>query len=398
MVFLWGSNAREAHPIWFHHLLKGIRHQGTRLYVMDPRRSSSAQWADRWVGLRAGSDIALANAMAREIIHAGLHHTAFIANATEGFDAYRQAVERYTLDFAEVETGIPGDVIREAAHTFATAPRAMICWTLGITEHHNAVDNVLALINLTLLTGQVGRWGAGCNPLRGQNNVQGGGDMGAIPNKLAGFQDIEQDHDARGRFEAAWGTTIQPKYGLNLTQMLHAMSRGELKARLCIGENPAQSDADGHHVEQALRALRHAGVTGPSPAADGGRRQQPSLRHLQAIRAALGRRHRDPPRDARRNRRHAQEPNHVKGNWPEVLGDKRGDIWYGMEALVGDPLYGRYEPDDEVVVCPIRDRPVGRCRAAEGFDNRTITGIKHVAECAGIEKYHAIHSSYSVVA
>ena len=120
---------------------------------------------------------------------------------------------------------MPADVIREAAHAYARADKAMVCWTLGITEHHNAVDNVLALINLALLTGHVGRWGCGCNPLRGQNNVQGGGDMGAIPNKLPGFQDIEQDHAARARIGALWGTTIQPKYGKNLTQMLHAMSR-----------------------------------------------------------------------------------------------------------------------------------------------------------------------------
>lgn len=257
VVFLWGSNAREAHPIWFHHLLKGIRHHGTRLYVMDPRRTSSAQWADVWCGLRVGSDVALSNAMARVIIHEGLQHEAFIGNSTTGFAAYREAVEPYTLDVAETLTGVPGDVIREAAIAFARAPRAMICWTLGITEHHNAVDNVLALINLCLLTGQVGRWGAGCNPLRGQNNVQGGGDMGAIPNKLAGFQDIEQDHEARARFEKAWGVPIQPTYGYNLTQMLHAMADGRMKALLCIGENPVQSDADAHHVRHALESLDH---------------------------------------------------------------------------------------------------------------------------------------------
>ena len=257
VVFLWGSNAREAHPIWFHHLLKGIRNHGTRLYVMDPRRTSSAQWADVWCGLRVGSDIAFANAMAREIIHAGLHHEAFIANATEGFEAYRAAVEPYTLEYVEPITGIPADVIREAAHTFARAQRAMVCWTLGITEHHNAVDNVLALINLCLLTGHVGRWGSGCNPLRGQNNVQGGGDMGAIPNKLAGFQDIEQDHVARARFEQAWKTDIQPAYGWNLTQMFQAMGRGELRGLFVIGENPAQSDADAHHIEKLLRGLDH---------------------------------------------------------------------------------------------------------------------------------------------
>ena len=139
VVFLWGSNARSAHPIWFHHLLKGI-HRGTRLYVMDPRRTETAQWADVWLGLRVGSDIALANCMAREIIHAGLAHEAFIANGTTGFAEFRAGVEPYTLARGEELTGVPADVIREAAHTFARADKAMICWTLGITEHHNAVD------------------------------------------------------------------------------------------------------------------------------------------------------------------------------------------------------------------------------------------------------------------
>ena len=257
VVFLWGSNAREAHPIWFHHLLKGIRHHGTRLYVMDPRRTASAQWADQWLGLRVGSDIALANAMAREIIHAGLAHRAFIENATEQFAQYAGAVESYTLEWAEPVTGIPADVIREAAHAFAKAERAMVCWTLGITEHHNAVENVLALINLTLLCGHVGRWGSGCNPLRGQNNVQGGGDMGAIPNKLPGFQDIEMDYQARARFEQAWGRGIPPKAGWNLTQMFHAMERGALSALYVIGENPAQSDADAHRISGLLEGLDH---------------------------------------------------------------------------------------------------------------------------------------------
>jgi formate dehydrogenase major subunit len=133
----------------------------------------------------------------------------------------------------------------------------MICWTLGITEHHDAVDNVLALINLCLLTGHVGRWGCGCNPLRGQNNVQGGGDMGAIPNKLPGFQDIEQDAAARERFGRHWGVELQPHYGLNLTQMIKAMGRRDLTALYVIGENPAQSDADGHHVMEALAGLDH---------------------------------------------------------------------------------------------------------------------------------------------
>ena len=256
VVFLWGSNAREAHPIWFHHLLKGIRN-GARLYVMDPRRTASAQWADVWMGLRVGTDIALANTMAREIVHAGLVDEEFVATATVGFQEYRACIEGCTLDWGERITGVPAPLIRDAAHAFARAERAMVCWTLGITEHHNAVDNVLSLINLCLLTGHVGRWGSGCNPLRGQNNVQGGGDMGAIPNKLPGFQDVEQDAEARERAGRQWGTTIPPRYGKNLTQMLHAMEHDELTALLVIGENPAQSDADGNKVERLLRGLDH---------------------------------------------------------------------------------------------------------------------------------------------
>ena len=251
VVLLWGSNARETHPIFFHHLLAGVRN-GARLYVVDPRRTSSAQWADRWLGLDVGSDVALSNTMAREIIHAGLHNAVFVERATEGFEAYAESVEPFTLAEGERLTGVPADVIRETAHAFARADRAMICWTLGITEHHNAVDNVLALINLGLLCGHVGRYGSGLNPLRGQNNVQGGGDMGAIPNKLPGFQDLERDDEARARFEAAWGAPIRPRYGWHLTQMFEAMERGELRTLYVIGENPAQSEAD---ISKARRLL-----------------------------------------------------------------------------------------------------------------------------------------------
>ena len=254
-MFLWGSNARDAHPIWFHHLLKGIQN-GARLHVVDPRRTSSAQWADVWLGLNVGTDIALSNAMAREIIHAGLHDEAFISRGTTGFEAFRQSVEPYTLDVASAATGIPADVIRDSAHQYATADRAMICWTLGITEHHNAVDNVVSLINLALLTGHVGRYGCGCNPLRGQNNVQGGGDMGALPNMLPGFQDVANDAE-RAKFERAWGRDILPTEGLNLTEMMDAMEHKELTALYVIGENPAQSDADATQVAHLLGQLDH---------------------------------------------------------------------------------------------------------------------------------------------
>ena len=256
VIFLWGSNARETHPIFFHHVLKAV-HAGARLFAVDPRRTGSAQWADAWLGIDVGTDVALSNTMAREIMHAGLHNREFIERATTGFDEYAASVEPWTLERGELETGVPADVIRDAAHAYARADRAIICWTLGITEHHNAVDNVFALINLALLTGHVGRYGSGLNPLRGQNNVQGGGDMGAIPNKLPGFQDIERDDEARARFEKAWGTTIQPRYGWHLTQMFEAMDRGELRTLYVVGENPAQSEADAKHTKKLLEGLDH---------------------------------------------------------------------------------------------------------------------------------------------
>jgi predicted molibdopterin-dependent oxidoreductase YjgC len=256
VTFLWGANARENHPIFFHRVLKGI-HNGARLYVMDPRRTASAQWADHWLGLNVGSDIALSNAMAREIIHSGLANDAFIQRATTGFDAYRASVESYTLEYAERETGVPAEVIREAAHAYARADRAEIAWTLGITEHHNAVDNVLSLINLALLTGHVGKYGSGVNPLRGQNNVQGGGDMGAIPNRLVGFQDWTTEPEVLAKFEKAWGVKLEPRYGRNLTQMFDGMEHGEVRAVYAIGENPAQAEADQHRAVRLLKGLDH---------------------------------------------------------------------------------------------------------------------------------------------
>ncbi len=308
VILLWGSNARETHPIIFHHLLKGVRN-GARLFAMDPRRTSSAEWADLWLGLDVGTDIVMANAMGREIIAAGLANEEFIGRATSGYEDYRAGVESYTLERAERETGVPAAAIREAAHAYAQADKAMICWTLGITEHHNAVDNVLALISLALLCGHVGKWGSGLNPLRGQNNVQGGGDSGALPDRLPGFQHVENDA-LRAPFDKAWNVMVPPKRGWNLSAMYDAMERGDLTALYCIGENPVQSEADVHRVKRVLGGLEFmvvqdifltataemADVVLPAAAAwaetDG--TVTNSERRVQRVRKAL-----DPPGDAR---------------------------------------------------------------------------------------------------
>ncbi len=214
VIFLWGANARENHPIFFHHVLKGV-HNGARLFVVDP-----APHDDRPVGR------SLAGPQRRHRHRAGQRHGPRDHPRRSGqHDVHRArdraASRRIATPSSPTRSTTPEQspacrrhVIREAALAYARADRAMICWTLGITEHHNAVDNVLALINLALLTGHVGRYGSGLNPLRGQNNVQGGGDMGAIPNRLVGFQDI-LDPDVRARFEQGMGRHAQARVRLH---------------------------------------------------------------------------------------------------------------------------------------------------------------------------------------
>ncbi len=369
VLFLWGANARENHPIFFHHVLKAI-HRGARLYAVDPRRTSSAQWADEWLGLNVGTDIVLANAMARVIIHAGLENRAFIDRATTGFEAYRACVESYTLEYAELTTGVPADVIARAALAYARADRAVICWTLGITEHHNAVDNVLALINLALLTGHVGRYGSGLSPLRGQNNVQGGGDMGAIPNRLVGFQDWTTDPGIRTKFEKAWGVPLVPKYGKHLSQMFEAMEEGELRAVYAIGENPARSEADQGRTERLLQGLDHlvvqdifltrtaelASVVLPASSSwcESEGTVTNSERRVQRVRKAL-----DPPGNARDDRWIICEIARRLGHdWGHPSAE---EVWNDLRALapmVAGMTYDRLEKEGGIQwPCPDEQHP-----------------------------------------
>jgi formate dehydrogenase major subunit len=319
---------------------KAVR-RGARLCVVDPRRTRSAEWADLWLGLDVGTDIALANGIAREIIHAGLVHEWFVGHATTGYAEYAASVEPWTLERTERETGVPGFAIRELAHAYGSAAKAQLCWTLGITEHHNAVDNVLGLINLALLTGHVGREGSGLSPLRGQNNVQGGGDMGAIPNRLPGFQDI-LDPDVRARFADAWGRKIQPRYGLHLSAMFEAMDAGTLRAVWCMGENPAQSEADVTHARRLLEGLdvlvvqdifltktaELAGVVLPATAAwcESEGTVTNSERRVQRVRKAI-----EPPGDARDDRWILAEVARRLGwDWPHASAE---EVWNELRSL-----------------------------------------------------------------
>jgi len=343
--------------------------KGARLYAIDPRRTSSAAWADVWLGLDVGSDIALANAIGREIIAAGLCNRGFIERATTGFDAYRQSVEPYTLDDAESITGIPADTIRELAHSYARAKSAQVCWTLGITEHHNAADNVFAIINLALLTGHVGRYGSGLVPLRGQNNVQGGGDMGAIPNKFVGGQDVENGAH-RATFEREYGRSLPAERGWHLTEMFEAMEHGTLRTLYVIGENPAQSEADGTRALRLLESLDHivvqdifltrtaelAHVVLPAAAAwcESEGTVTSSERRVQRVRKAL-----NPPGDAR-------DDVSILCDLARRLGRDWGtpsaeDVWNEIRRLSpwhGGMSYARLEALDGLQwPCPTDDHP-----------------------------------------
>ena len=368
VIILWGSNARNAHPIFFHHVLKGI-HNGAKVFAVDPRRSESAQWADVWLGIDVGTDIALSNAVAREIISAGLVNEEFIARATTGYDEFVASVEPWTLERAAMVTGVPAESIKELAHTYANAKTAQLCWTLGITEHHNATDNVLSLINLSLLTGHVGRYGSGLVPVRGQNNVQGGGDMGALPNKFPGFQNVE-DPEARLKFETKWNTPVPQKDGLHLTLQFEAMGRDEIKGLYVIGENPAQSEADTTHTLELLSHLDFmvvqdifltktaalADVVFPSAAdwceADG--TMTSSERRVQRTRKAL-----EPPGEARTDSDILSALAERMGHgWGTPTAEEVWDELRSLSPMHGGMSYARLEEHGGLQwPCPDEDHP-----------------------------------------
>ncbi|HET6430092.1 MAG TPA: molybdopterin-dependent oxidoreductase, partial [Phycisphaerae bacterium] len=253
-VFVIGSNTTDCHPVIGSAIKRAVLQRGIKLIVADPRRIELAEAACLHLQQRGGTDVALINAMMRVILHEGLADEAFIAERTEGFEDLRRAVEPYTLELAEKITGVPAADIAEAARMYAKAPAASIVYSMGITQHITGTDNVLSLANLAMLTGNVGKPGAGVNPLRGQNNVQGACDMAALPNVLPGYQRVD-DPASRGKFEQAWGVTLPGEPGLTVVEMIHAAEAGTIKALVLMGENPMMSDPDVNHVERALKTL-----------------------------------------------------------------------------------------------------------------------------------------------
>ncbi|OIJ14869.1 formate dehydrogenase [Anaerobacillus alkalilacustris] len=245
-----GSNTTDAHPVVANRIKKAVK-QGVRLIVIDPRKIDMTKPAEKHLQLKVGSDIALLNAMMHVIINEELYDKEYIQRVSEGFDELKEKVQSYTPEYAEDITGVPADDIREVARMYATADRGMIAYTLGITEHHFGVNNVFAIANFALLTGNIGKEGTGIMPLRGQNNVQGAGDMGCLPNQLTGGSKLINDGE-RKLFEDAWDVKISPQVGHTQTTMFEKMTEGKMKALYIIGENPIMVDANMNHTRKAI--------------------------------------------------------------------------------------------------------------------------------------------------
>ena len=251
-----GSNTTEAHPIIGQRVKRAVRFGGAKLIVANPKRIDLCEVADVWLRQRPGTDAALLNGLANVILAEGLWDRDFVASRTEGFDAWRAVVEEYTPEVVSRITGVsPNDLIR-AARLYARPAfgGSSILYTLGITLHRTGTDNVMAIANLAMLTGNVGRPGSGVNPLRGQSNVQGACDMGCLPTFYTGYQRVA-DQEVRARFEQAWGMALPATPGLTEPEMMEAAAKGEVSAMMIIGENPIISDADANHVRLALERL-----------------------------------------------------------------------------------------------------------------------------------------------
>lgn len=248
-----GANPPEAHPVIGAKMRQALR-RGAKLIVADPRKTELAAKADVWLRLRPGTDIALINSLIGIILQNGWEDKEFITSCTHGLAEMAANAAEYTPEKAEEITGVPRELLVKAAELYAKSERAAIFYTLGITEHITGTDNVMTLANLAMLTGNVGKPSAGVNPLRGQNNVQGACDMGALPDVLPGYQKIKFP-DLREKFGKAWGRPLSDAPGLTIPAMFDAAAAGRLRAMYIMGEDPVLTDANANHVEKSLNQL-----------------------------------------------------------------------------------------------------------------------------------------------
>lgn len=248
-----GTNTTEAHPVLAMKVRQAV-HKGAKLIVINPVAVDFVREADLWLRNKSGSDVALLMGMMKIIYEENLYDADFVKNRCENFEAFIESLQHFPLDLVADISGVSPELITAAARLYATTTPAAILYAMGLCEHSNGTDNVMAVGNLAMLTGNVGKPGSGVNPLRGQNNVQGACDMGALPNVFPGYQAVDNP-SAREKFEKAWGVTLNPHPGLKLTEMFPAALEGEIKALYIMGENPVLTDPDTNHIIAALQNL-----------------------------------------------------------------------------------------------------------------------------------------------
>lgn len=253
LMMLIGTNTTEAHPVIGYKMRQAAR-RGAKLIVVDPRRIDLVDDADYWLQIKPGTDIPFLNGLMHIIIEEDLYDKEFVETRTENFQALADTVKNYTPAYVSELTGISEEDLYAVARLYATTDRAMIFYTLGITEHICGTHNVMSIANLAMLTGHMGRPGVGVNPIRGQNNVQGACDMGALPNVYSGYQRVI-DEAARKKFEQAWKVTLPDKNGLMIPEMFEKANSGEVKAMYILGENPVLTDPNSNHIRSGLEKL-----------------------------------------------------------------------------------------------------------------------------------------------
>jgi formate dehydrogenase major subunit len=254
LVFVFGYNPADSHPIVANRVIKA-KQKGAQIIVVDPRKIETARIADMHLRLRNGSNIALLNAIGHVIIEENLYDHAFVAARTEGFEEYRKIVEGYTPESVEEITGVSAGEIRAAARMYAKAKTATILWGMGVTQFYQGVETVRSLTSLALMTGNLGKPNVGVNPVRGQNNVQGACDMGALPDMFPGNQYV-RDAETRSKFAAAWGVDALPEAnGYRISELPHRVEHGEVRAAYIMGEDPLQTDAELSAVRKAFAGL-----------------------------------------------------------------------------------------------------------------------------------------------
>lgn len=366
VIFITGSNTKEAHPVIGNMIIKAYR-KGAKIIIADPRKISMGKFAYMQMQQRPGTDIALLNSMAHVILKEGLHNKEFIDKHTTGFEGWKKFIEDYTPETGERLTGVPKEDIIKAAITYGSSRKAAIYYTMGITQHTHGTKNVNAIANLALLTGNIGREFTGINPLRGQNNVQGACDAGCLPGVYPGYQRVDLP-DIQKKFEDAWGVTLSQKPGIMASEITEKIMEGKVKAVYIMGENPVLGDPNTEHTVKSFKNLdfllvqdifltetgRLAHVVFPAACfAEKDGTFINTDRRVQRVRKAV-----NPPGDAKEDswiiaelaRRLGYQMNY---NSPEEVLEELGSLWPAYEGIT----YSRIENKGIQWPCPTKNHP-----------------------------------------